>query len=167
MNNTYCWYAIYTRLNHEKAVELALREKSIEVFLPTRKTLRVWSDRKKWIEEPLFRSYMFVRVSNKEYHKVIQTPSVIKYICFGGRVAPVREKEIELVKTLVSETIDFELTDVPYLTSQSVRVTHGPFSGHTGKVIRVNGKTRLVVRLDHVQCSVSLDVDQDCLAPVN
>ena len=45
LNSEYRWYALYTRLNHEKRVENALLEKQIEVFLPKRKVLREWSDR--------------------------------------------------------------------------------------------------------------------------
>jgi len=80
INSKYKWYAVNTRLNHEKKVEESLKEKNIEVFLPKKKTLRMWSDRKKWVEEPLFRPYVFVNVSHKEYYQVLQTPSVISYI---------------------------------------------------------------------------------------
>jgi len=103
INSEYKWYAIYTRLFHEKAVESSLINNNIEVFLPKRKILHKWSDRKKWIEEPLFRPYLFVRVSNKEYYKVLQTTSVLNYICFEGKAAPIPDNQIEFIKRVVDE----------------------------------------------------------------
>ena len=111
INSEYKWFAVYTRLNHEKKVRESLKEKNIEVFLPTKKTIRKWSDRAKWIEEPLFRPYVFVYVSNKEYYKVLQTPSVISYICFEGKAAQIKDKEIMFIKALVNEPVAYEVVN--------------------------------------------------------
>ena len=67
----YNWYAIYVKPNGEKKILKNLEEEHIECYLPIKKTLRQWSDRKKWIEEPVFRSYVFVRVSHIEFFKVL------------------------------------------------------------------------------------------------
>lgn len=163
----YQWYAVYTRMNHEKAVEAALRDRHIEVFLPKRKILKRWADRKKWIEEPLFRPYLFVNVSQREYARVLQTPSVIKYICFGGKAAPVNEKEIEFLKTLENSQVDYEVSAISFRPLQKVIVTHGLFSGQSGEVMRENGRTRLVVKVGQVNCAVMLDIDHRYLEVMN
>ena len=41
------------------------RGKGIESYLPLKKVLKQWSDRKKWVEEPLFRSYIFIHADLK------------------------------------------------------------------------------------------------------
>jgi len=56
------WYVVYTTPRGEKKANHRLEEKGIETYLPLRKTIRQWSDRKKKIEVPLFTSYLFVYV---------------------------------------------------------------------------------------------------------
>ncbi|HDO06779.1 MAG TPA: hypothetical protein ENG85_03760, partial [Bacteroidetes bacterium] len=67
------WYALYVRSRTEKKVAVELEGADIDFYLPLEKRLRQWSDRKKWVEEPLFRSYIFVHITQKEYYKVLQT----------------------------------------------------------------------------------------------
>ena len=59
------WIAVYTKPRHEKTVALELGKKGIESYLPLLKERRKWSDRKKWVEFPLFRSYVFVKIELK------------------------------------------------------------------------------------------------------
>lgn len=166
INNEYKWYAVYTRLNHEKKVEESLKEKHIEVFLPVRKTIRRWSDRTKWVEEPLFRPYVFVNVSHKEYYQVLQTPSVIRYICFEGKAAAVNDKEIMFIKVLVNEPVAYEAINATYRLSQKVKVTKGPFRGFTGIVIKEKDKTKFVVRIEQVNYLISLDINPLFIEPI-
>lgn len=165
INKEYKWHAVYTRFNHEKAVETVLMAKNIEVYLPKRKLLKTWSDRKKWVEEPLFRPYIFVRVSRKEYDSVLQTPSVYNYICFNGKAALIRNSEIELIRRIVDENIPFSISGHTYKTDQKVRVTAGTLKGYTGEVIRHNGCARLQIRIPELQYNLIIDVESNCISP--
>ena len=99
----YEWYAIYTRVHQEKKIYSILMEQNIECYLPLIKTLKQWSDRKKWIEEPLFRCYLFVKVSYVEYFNVLTIPGVVNYVCFGGIAQKIPVIQIENIKTLMSQ----------------------------------------------------------------
>ncbi len=55
------WYAIYTKPRWEKKVHHLLSEKGLEAYCPLNKVTRKWSDRMKTVEEPLFKSYVFVQ----------------------------------------------------------------------------------------------------------
>lgn len=166
INSEYKWLAVYTRLNHEKKVEESLKEKNIEVFLPKKKTIRKWSDRAKWIEEPLFRPYVFVNVSHKEYYQVLQTPSVISYICFDGKAAPINDKEIMFIKALVNEPVAYEVINANYMLSQKVIVTAGPFKDFIGVVIKEKDKTKFVVRIEQVNYLISLEINSQFIEPI-
>lgn len=166
INSEYKWYAVYTRLNHEKKVEESLKEKNVEVFLPKKKTIRKWSDRAKWIEEPLFRPYVFVNVSNKEYYKVLQTPSVISYICFEGKAAPIKDKEIRFLRELVKEPVAYEVINSNFKLSQKVKVTAGPFKDFIGTVIKEKDKTKFVIRIEQVNYLISLDINPEFVEPI-
>ncbi len=164
-NTEYKWHAVYTRFNHEKAVETALAEKNIEVYLPKKKILKTWSDRKQWIEEPLFRPYVFVRISQKEYDSVLQTPSVHHYIRFNGRAAEIQNREIELIKKIIEENIVFYISEYEFKIHQKIQVTDGPLKGYTGDVIRQNGTSRVQVHLSELQYNLIIDIEHCCISP--
>ena len=101
------WYAIYTRPRWEKKVSAALDEKEIENYLPLIKTLKIWSDRKKWVQEPLFKSYLFVHVNKHEYIPALQTPGVVKYVSFEKRAVAIPPLQIEAVKAFIESGEEF------------------------------------------------------------
>jgi len=92
------WYAIYTRPRWEKKVNGLLVQKGIEVYCPLNKVRRRWSDRIKTIEEPLFKSYVFVRISDEERTGVRMTNGVVNFVYWNGKPALIKEKEIQTIK---------------------------------------------------------------------
>ena len=89
------WLALYTRSRHEKLVDRELAKKGIESFLPLRKIVRNWSDRKKIIEEPLFKSYLFVRAPKTGRLSVLNTPGAVRFV--GRPSDPIEVAESELL----------------------------------------------------------------------
>ena len=89
------WYAVYTRSRSEKSLMELLKEKGIEAYVPLRKVIHQWSDRKRLVEEPLIRSYCFVKVSNKDYYEVLNTQGAVRYIWFSGKAASIPERQID------------------------------------------------------------------------
>jgi len=158
----YQWYAIYTRANAEKKLLENLQEKNIEAYLPVRKVLKVWSDRKKWIEEPLFRCYLFVKVSYKEYFNALNTPGVVCYVSFGGRAQSIPEKQISSIKTFLNQydhevTLSFERIQKGVM----VEVLTGTLKGIKGEVLNVYGQTRLSIRIDSMNCCLQANISKD------
>ena len=82
IDNLYRWYPVYTNSRAEKKAYQELQRKGIEAYLPLKKEWRQWSDRKKIVEEPLFKSYIFVRISNKEHAEVLMTQGVSRFLYF-------------------------------------------------------------------------------------
>jgi transcription antitermination factor NusG len=90
----------------KKKLPLELQKKGYEVFLPLQKTLKTWSDRKKWVEEPLFKSYLFIETElEANYYTILNTPGIVKFISFQSHPAIVDPREINLVKLLVRSII--------------------------------------------------------------
>jgi transcriptional antiterminator RfaH len=158
----YQWYAIYTRANGEKKLLSNLMEKNIECYLPLKKTLKCWSDRKKWIEEPLFRCYIFVKISYKEFFTALNTPGVVCYISFGGKAQLIPEVQISNIKTFLTQ-YDHEVT-LTYEQIQKgvmVEVLHGSLKGIKGEVINICGQTRIVIRIDSMNCSLYANISKE------
>jgi len=158
----YQWYAIYTRANGEKKLLANLLEKNIECYLPVKKSLKAWSDRKKWVEEPLFRCYIFVKVCYKEFFTALNTPGVVCYVSFGGKAQPIPESQILSIKSFLDQS-DHEIT-LTYERIQkgvSVEVLYGTLKGVKGEVININGQSRLVMRIDSMNCSLYANISKD------
>ena len=84
--NSKSWYAIYVNSRHEKCVYNELKRKNIESSLPLTSVIRQWSDRKKKVEIPLFRGYVFVNINiQNEKLDVLQTEGVVKFVSFGNK----------------------------------------------------------------------------------
>lgn len=160
--DNYRWYAIYTKANGEKKLFENLREKNIECYLPLRKVLKYWSDRKKWIEEPLFKSYIFVKVSYLEFFKALNTPGAICYVSFGGIAQSIPENQINDVRAFLSQN-EHEVT-LSYERIQkgvSVEVLHGTFKGIKGEVFSILGQTRLLIRIESMRCSLHVNISRE------
>lgn len=158
----YQWYAIYTKANGEKKLQANFLDQNIECYLPLRKVLKYWSDRKKWVEEPLFRCYIFVRVSYKEFFTALNTPGVVCYVSFGGKAQPIPETQISNIKAFLTQC-DHEVT-LTYERIQkgvNVEVLHGTLKGIKGEVVSICGQTRLVMRIDSMNCSLYANISRE------
>jgi transcriptional antiterminator RfaH len=157
------WYAVYTKSRQEKILARKLEEKNIEAYLPLRKTLRQWSDRRKIVIEPLIRSYVFVHIDTTSYDIVLSTPGAVRYIWFGGKPAAIPEEQINLLKVIAGSNIDAEPVSKNLEPGTPVRVIAGPMTGLTGELANIAGKNRFIVRLDHIEQSISLSISPHLL----
>ena len=92
------WYVLYVQSRKEKKVAEMLQEMKVQVYCPHIKEIRQWSDRKKTIESPLFKSYVFVRLQDRERQLVFGVPGVVRYLFWLGKPAVVRDEEIQAIK---------------------------------------------------------------------
>ncbi|MBD0295817.1 MAG: UpxY family transcription antiterminator [Flavisolibacter sp.] len=138
------WYALYTRPRWEKKVNRLLLEKGIESYCPLNKVRRKWSDRVKTVEEPLFKSYVFVKVEEKERTNVRMTDGVINFVYWDGKPAIIREKEIQTIKLFLEEHENVELIKMDVKPDQRVRIIAGPMMDQEGKVLEVKNKVAKV-----------------------
>ena len=135
------WLAVYTRPRWEKKVHQLLTTKGLESYCPLNKVRRKWSDRIKIVEEPLFKSYVFVKVSDEDRSAVRMTPGAINFVYWQGKPALIREKEISIIKRFLNEYENVEVQSMNLQTDQRVRITTGPLMDQEGKVLSLRHKT--------------------------
>src|SRR3954462_7485695 len=128
------WYAIYTRPRWEKKVNTLLSEKKIESYCPLNKVRRKWSDRIKTIEEPLFKSYVFVRIEDSDRTNVRMTGGVVNFVYWDGKPAVIREKEIQTIRRFMNEHENVELMRMDLSRDERVRISSGPMMDQEGRV---------------------------------
>ncbi len=134
------WYAVYTRSRWEKKVNQLLREKGTESYCPLNKVRRRWSDRVKIVEEPLFKSYVFVKISDEDRTNVRMTPGVINFVYWNGKPAVIREKEIGSIRRFLDEYEDVEVRSMNVSVDERVKITAGLLMDSEGKVLSVRRK---------------------------
>lgn len=143
------WYALYTKPRWEKKVHLLLQRKGITTWCPLQKIEKQWSDRKKIIEEPLFRSYVFVQIDIANKTEVLMTDGVLNFVHYLSKPAIIKDDEIILIKKYLSE----EDTKISIISSEGfkeqmkVTVNHGVFMNNKGTVVR-GGKKKVYVQLE-------------------
>ena len=162
----YKWYPVYTRSRAEKKAYQELQKKGIEVFLPLKKELKQWSDRKKLIEEPLFKSYIFVHISSKEYTEVLMTQGIARFLYFSSKIAVMPDKQMEDLKLLLATEDDLELIEHEVKTGEKVLINAGPFKGMLAELVSVKSKKSLVLRLDHLGYALEIKTSMAFIEPV-
>ena len=135
------WLAVYTRPRWEKKVNQLLKEKGVESYCPLNKVRRKWSDRVKIVEEPLFKSYVFVKVNDEDRAAVRMTTGAINFVYWQGKPAVIKEKEIAAIKKFLDEYENVEAKPIDLAIDQRVRITTGTFMDQEGKVLDLRRKT--------------------------
>ncbi|MEO6613322.1 MAG: UpxY family transcription antiterminator [Chitinophagaceae bacterium] len=138
------WLAVYTRPRWEKKVDQLLKEKGVESYCPLNKVRRKWSDRVKIIEEPLFKSYVFVKVNDQDRSAVRMTNGAINFVYWDGKPAVIKEKEITAIKRFLDEYENVEARPVELKVNQRVRITNGTLMDQEGRVLDLRHKTARV-----------------------
>ncbi|AEW01597.1 antitermination protein NusG [Niastella koreensis] len=141
MNTILRWYALYTRPRWEKKVSDLLGGKQIENYCPMQKIERNWSDRKKIILEPLFKSYVLVRLAPKAHIPVLQTDGVIGFVTFQGKPAVIRDEEIDIVKQFLRDYEHIQVERIDVNINDAVTIINGPLEQQTGQVMEVNNRS--------------------------
>src|SRR5207248_6526930 len=153
------WYAAYTCPRHEKAVARQLQEREIECYLPLYHSERRWKDRRKELDLVLFPGYVFVHSMLRDRLRVLQLPSVVKFVSFNGSPAALPENEIHVLRNGLANGV--YARSHPYLkVGRRVRVAHGPLSGAQGILVRRKDNCRLVISIDAIMRSVALEIDE-------
>lgn len=134
------WYAIYTKPRWEKKVNSLLLQKGVEVYCPLNKVRRKWSDRIKTIEEPLFKSYVFVKITEEERTPVRMTNGVVNFVYWDGKPAVIKEKEIQTIKRFLDEYENVEAVKIELIEGDRVQIIAGPMMDKEGKVLEVKHK---------------------------
>jgi len=146
------WLVVYTKPRHEKKSAVLLNQIKINVYLPLHKKLMQWSDRKKWVEKPLFPGYLFVNIEDKDYYNVLNCKGIVKYIFHSGKPAIVSNDIIEGIKeSLIRNDIIVENksnSSKNYNIGEDVNLIAGPFKNLSGKIIEIRGKNKIAIEID-------------------
>ncbi len=140
MSNQLCWYAVYTKPRWEKKVAKLLDEKGIENYCPLNKVVKQWSDRKKVVMEPIFKSYVFVRVEEKDKWELKNISGILNFVYWLGKPAVVRDDDIDTIRKFLNEFGEVTVSEIDQLkVNAKVRIKQGIMMNYQGLLVEVMG----------------------------
>ncbi len=152
------WYVVYTRPRWEKKIASILDSRGIENYCPLNRIQKQWSDRKKIVLEPLFKGYIFIKISESQKWDIKQIAGIINYVYWLGKPAKVKEEEIITIKKFLSEFENVEVTEQSIKISSKVIISQGILMNYNGVVVEVLGnKARVQIDSMGIRLSAILD----------
>jgi transcription antitermination factor NusG len=163
-SNTY-WHAVYTKPRWEKKVAALLEAKGIEYYCPLNKVVKQWSDRKRTILEPLFKSYVFVQVAEEKKWDLLNIAGIINYVTWLGKPAKIKEAEIENIRKFLKEFESVEVVDGNLELNGTVKVKQGVLMNYQGILLHIYGN-RASVKIDSMGLQLITVIDKKNLEKV-
>ena len=151
--NTYKWHVLYTKPRNEKKVTARLIEAGYEVYCPLIKTIHQWSDRKKKVQIPMFPSYIFIYINEKNRQLPLRDPGVMKYVYYASHPAIIRDIEINAIREIENAGSEIKVEGSGFEKGQFVEIPDGPFKGMTGIVDKFDAR-KVLVYVEQLGCIV-------------
>ena len=150
------WYVAYVRLFHERKTAEKLAAMGIESFVPVREEIHQWSQRKKKVMRVLIPQMIFIHATPKERLEALTLASISHYMVLRGEHTPavIPDRQMQQFMFMVDyseETI--EMYNSPLQPGQSIKVIKGPLAGMEGELMEIEGKSKVIVRLDLLGCA--------------
>ena len=164
------WHALYVRSRAEKKVFAQLKDMGIQAYLPLVTNIKQWSDRRKKIQEPLFKSYVFVYSNEKEHLSILNVYGVLRFVCFERKAVIVPDNQIIAIKRYVEEVEKGESDNASenenLKKGQLVRIISGPMKGLVGRLDKINDKRRLIVFIEVVGQYIPVNIPRTKVEPI-
>lgn len=163
------WHALYVRSRAERKVLTQLEEMGVEAYLPLITRIKQWSDRRKKVEEPLFRSYVFVHNSLRQHYDILNVYGVVRFVTFEHEAVIVPDNQIVAIKKYIDDPVEDEQAvkqNDDLRVGQKVRITNGVLQGLIGRLVSVNNKRRLIVYIESVGQTVPVSIARAKVEPI-
>ena len=105
----------------------------------------------KKVERVVIPMMIFVRVSDEERGLPLTLSAISRYMVLRGESVPavIPDRQMEKFKFMLDYSEEaVELCTTPLAVGEQVRVIKGPLAGLEGELVTVDGKSKVVVRLD-------------------
>lgn len=147
MTNVRKWYAVYTKPRSEKKVAATLSGSGIHIYCPTQKVRKKWTDRFKIVEEPIFRSYVFVYIGESEKTAALSDYNVLNFVQHCGKPAVIQDYEIQNIQKFLGDYAGWAFSVSTAVENDLVRIESGAFMDYTG-IITHKSKNKASIRLE-------------------
>ena len=157
---TNAWYALYTKSRSEKKVSETLSKIGVTNYLPLKRELRQWSDRKKWVEVPVISSYIFIKIPAELYLTVLNVNGVVAFVSYKGIAVTIPECEINAMRQTIENKMAFNVRKGNIKKGEEITVTSGPLKGIKGTVQTIQGTKKLYLNISNIGYTLVIDLEE-------
>jgi transcription antitermination factor NusG len=161
------WYLLYTKPRYEKKVDAELQLLGFETYLPLNRTLKQWSDRKKWVTEPLFKSYLFINTSISFYYDILNVNGIVKFVNFEKSPVVVNEIEIDFIRKMLGANISVEVLTEGIIEGANIEIISGPMIGIKGQIVEYRSKKQVMVNFNSIKQNLIVNLPLSSLKLLN
>ncbi len=159
------WFALYVKPKHEFKAMGELAQLNIQNYLPIVTKLKQWHDRKKKIDEPLLKGYIFIYADEKERLFSLENRCIIKCVSDHGRPAKIPEWQIINLQNMLSHKGDFNVFD-GLVRGTAIEIVDGPFKGVQGILEKTETTHNLAVSIELLNRSVLVHLPKESVTRV-
>lgn len=150
------WYVVYTKPKWEKKVAERLNEIGVVAYCPLVTKTSQWSDRKKLITVPLFNSYIFVQIEEKDRNRVFEIAGAVRYLFWLGKPAIVKNSEIDAIQNWLSAPAIFEVSIDEWRKGDKIVLESGPFISQSATIQEVK-QNHYILILESLGCILKVE----------
>jgi transcription antitermination factor NusG len=161
------WFAIYTNYKSEKIVAKRLQKKGIQCYLPIQKLNRYYVRKVKQVELPLINCYLFVKITRKEYVRVLETQGVVKFVHFSRNLLSIPEAEINILQRVVGEVQELSAEPIGFYPGAEVEVIGGQLTGLRGTLLEKKNDKNFVIELNKLGYALVMQINPAMLELVS
>jgi len=161
------WYLLYTKPRYEKKADAELQLLGFETYLPLNRTLKQWSDRKKWVDEPLFKSYIFINTSISYYNDILNVNGIVKFVNFEKLPVVVSEKDISFIRKMLGSNLELNILTDDIAIGNEVEIISGPMIGIKGQIVEYRSVKQVMVNFNSIKQNVIVNLPLNSLKLLN
>jgi transcription antitermination factor NusG len=157
------WYVVVVKKIPYTDAQPLLRKLGYACYVPVQKQLHYWSDRKKWIDVPILRPYIFLYTNLKDRDLLFENSDFFYFLRSEGRLATSSESEITHLKMLCNEQASVSIQPKPVKKGDKVEIISGPLSGMQGFTFQESGKQRFLIQIESLGQFASIEIESSKL----
>ena len=154
------WYLVYTKPKCEKKVSALLTKRKIENFCPQNQKQIKHLRKSKLVNEPLFNSYVFVRVEEEKLSVVKSIESVLNLVFWKGVPAIINEEEIQIIKSFVNDHQNIRIERSCVNVADFAKMVDPPSYTIDGNILMLKN-TSVKVNLPSLGYILIAEIDRD------
>jgi transcriptional antiterminator NusG len=141
------WYVVHTLTGKENKVKASIEKMAGardlshllgRILIPTETEIRTAAGHRREVKRKLYPGYVLIEAVPTDAMRqlIVQTSGVTHFVGSSDDPVPLRDDEVQKVLATVGD--ESQRPKTAWAVDQSVRVTDGPFSEFTGKIVEVN-----------------------------
>jgi transcription antitermination factor NusG len=115
--------------------------------------------------EPVFKSYVFVRVEDPKKWEIKKINGILNYVYWLGKPAVIRDEEINTIRKFLNEFEDISVEQKNLHLNAKVRIKQGVLMNYEGMIVEISGN-RIIVKIDSMDLQLSAHFDKKNLERV-